>query len=134
MDTNMNIEKRRHDFQKMKKVVQRKFKGCELKFSPGGYSIQLNGKNVVNPEWPDLQHADSVYDAYKNAFTSEFWTRQYHKKPKKVAACIVNMVGDDTNMPDNKPTIDKESKSKLDIDEEVYDERDYSYDKMEEWG
>jgi hypothetical protein len=37
-------------------------------------------------------------------------------------------------MPDNKPTIDKESKSKLDIDEEVYDERDYSYDKMEDWG
>ena len=65
---------------------------------------------------------------------SLFWTRQYHKKPKKVAACIVNMVGDDTNMPDNKPTIDKESKSKLDIDEEVYDERDYSYDKMEDWG
>tara|TARA_R110000787_G_C13420218_1_gene444828 strand:- start:687 stop:1091 length:405 start_codon:yes stop_codon:yes gene_type:complete len=134
MITNMNIEKRRHDFQKMKKVVQRKFKGCELKSSPGGYSIQQDGKNVVNSEWPDLQHADTVYGAYHNAFTSEFWTRQYHKKPKKVAACIVNMVGDDTNMPDNKPTIDKESKSKLDIDEEVYDERDYSYDKMEDWG
>ena len=31
MITNMNIENRRHDLHKMKKVVQRKFKGCELK-------------------------------------------------------------------------------------------------------
>ena len=130
----MNIEKRKSDFQKMKKVVQRKFKGCELKVTPGGYTIQQNGRNVVNPEWPDLQHAETVYDAYKNAFTSEFWTRQYNKKPKKVQACIVNMVGDDTNMPDNKPTIDKESKSKLVLDEEVFDGRDYSCDRMEDWG
>ena len=130
----MNIEKRRSEFQKMKKVVHRKFKGCELKFSPGGYSIQQDGKNVVNSEWPDLQHADSVYGAYHNAFTSEFWTRQYNKKPKKVAACIVNMVGDDTNMPDNKPTIDKERKSKVEVDEEIWEEADYSQDRMEDWG
>jgi hypothetical protein len=130
----MNIEKRQHEFQKMKKVVQRKFKGCELKLMPGGYTIQQNGKNVVNSEWPDLQFADSVYDAYKNAFTSEFWTRQYHKKPKKVAACIVNMVGDDSNMPKNEPTIDKESKSKIKIDEEIWEEADYSQDRMEDWG
>ena len=66
MDTNMNIEKRRHEFQKMKKVVQRKFKGCEVKHTQGGFTIQQDGKNVVNSEWPDLQHADTVYDAYKN--------------------------------------------------------------------
>jgi len=36
----MNIEKRRHEFQKMKKVVHKKFKGCELKLMPGGYTIQ----------------------------------------------------------------------------------------------
>jgi hypothetical protein len=130
----MNIEKRKSDFQKMKKVVQRKFKGCELKATPGGYTIQQNGRNVVNSEWPDLQHADTVYDAYKNAFTSEFWTRQYNKRPKKVQACIVNMVGDDSNMPQNEPKIDKESKSKVVIDEEVWEEADYSCDKMEDWG
>ena len=130
----MNIEKRRHEFQKMKRVVHRKFKGCELKAMPGGYTIQQDGKNVVNPEWPDLQHADSVYDAYKNAFTSEFWTRQYHKKPKKVAACIVNMVGDDSNMPHNEPKIDKEPKGKIKIDEEIWEEVDYSHDRMEDWG
>jgi hypothetical protein len=44
------------------------------------------------------------------------------------------MVGDDTNMPDNKPTIDKESKIKLELDEEVFDGRDYSTDRMEDWG
>ena len=130
----MNIEKRRHEFQKMKKVVHKKFKGCELKLMPGGYTIQQNGKNVVNPEWPDLMLADSVYDAYHNAFTSEFWTRQYNKKPKKVKASIVNMVGDDSNMPKNEPTIDKERKSKIETSEEVFDEVDYSVDRMEDWG
>ena len=118
----------------MKKVVHRKFKGAELKATSNGkFYIQANGSNVVNSEWGDLQHADNVYDAYHNAFTSEFWTRQYNKKPKKVAACIVNMVGDDTNMPDNSPKIDKERKSKIDIEEEVYDDRDYSLDRMEDW-
>jgi len=130
----MNIEKRQHEFQKMKKVVQRKFKGCELKLTPGGYTIQQDGRNVVNSEWPDLQHADSVYEAYKNAFTSEFWTRQYNKKPKKVHACIVNMVGDDTNLPQNEPKIDKESKNKVEKDEEVWEEADYSCDKVQDWG
>tara|TARA_R100001443_G_scaffold110795_1_gene122971 strand:- start:2489 stop:2881 length:393 start_codon:yes stop_codon:yes gene_type:complete len=130
----MNIEKRRHEFQKMKKVVHKKFKGCELKLMPGGYTIQQNGKNVVNPEWPDLMFADSVYNAYHNAFTSEFWTRQYNKKPKKVKASIVNMVGDDSSMPKNEPTIDKERKSKIETNEEVFDEVDYSVDRMEDWG
>mgnify|MGYP003111777860 CR=1 FL=1 len=130
----MNIEKRQADFQKMKKVVQRKFKGAKVVYTGGRYTIQANGKNVVNPEWPDLQFADTVYDAYHNAFTSEFWTRQYNKKPKKVQASIVNMVGDDTNLPHNQPTIDKERKSKIKIDEEVFDEVDYSYDRMEDWG
>ena len=130
----MNIEKRQRDFQKMKKVVHRKFKGAELKCRDGKFSIQANGRNVVNSEWPELQHADSVWDAYHNAFTSEHWTRQLGKKPKKVKASIVNMVGDDSNMPDNKPTIDKERKSKIKIDEEVFDEVDYSLDRMEDWG
>ena len=132
---NMNIEQRQHEYKKMKKVVHRKFKGAELKVTPSGkYYIQANGRNVVNSEWPDLQHATTVYDAYKNAFTSEFWTRQYHKKPKKVAACIVNMVGDDSSMPKNEPTIDRESKAKIKTDEEVFDGRDYSSDRMEDWG
>ena len=131
----MNIEKRRHEFQKMKKVVHRKFKGAELKLTPSGkYYIQANGKNVVNGEWPELQHADSVYDAYKNAFTSEHWTRQLGKKPKKVKASIVNMVGDDTNIPRNEPTIDKERKNKIEKNEEVFEKEDYSYDRMEDWG
>ncbi len=130
----MNIEKRRHEFQKMKKVVHKKFKGCELKLMPGGYTIQQDGKNVVNSEWPDLMFADSVYNAYQNAFTSEFWTRQYNKKPKKVRASIVNMVGDDSNMPKNEPKIDKERKSKVETNEEVFDEIDYSVDRMEDWG
>ncbi len=118
----------------MKKVVSRKFKGAKIVMSGNMFTIQANGKNVVNPEWPDLQFADSVYNAYKNAFMSEFWTRQYNKKPKKVQASIVNMVGDDSSMPDNKPTIDKPSKSKVKKDEEVFDEVDYSFDRMEDWG
>jgi len=101
---------------------------------PGGYTIQQDGKNVVNSEWPDLMFADSVYNAYQNAFTSEFWTRQYNKKPKKVRASIVNMVGDDSNMPKNEPKIDKERKSKVETNEEVFDEIDYSVDRMEDWG
>jgi len=129
----MNIEKRQQEFHKMKKLVQKKFKGAKIVITGGRYTIQANGKNVVNPEWPDLQHADSVYDAYHNAFTSEHWTRQLGKKPKKVKASIVNMVGDTTNLPNNKPTIDKERKSKVGIDEEVFDEIDYSLDRMEDW-
>lgn len=130
----MNIEKRQAEFAKMKKVVNRKFKGAKIVMSGNMFTIQANGKNVVNPEWPDLQFADSVYNAYKNAFMSEFWTRQYNKKPKKVQASIINMVGDDSSMPDNKPTIDKPSKSKIKKDEEVFDEVDYSLDRMEDWG
>ena len=97
----MNIEKRRADFEKMKKAVHKKFKGAKLVNTGGRYTIQANGKNVVNSEWPDLQFADTVYDAYHNAFTSEYWTRQYNKKPKKVKASIVNMVGNDENLPIN---------------------------------
>ena len=130
----MNIEKRQQEFHKMKKLVQKKFKGAKIVITGGRYTIQANGKNVVSSEWPDLQFADSVYDAYKNAFISEFWTRQYNKKPKKVRASIVNMVGDDTNMPDNKPTIDRKSEPKIKIDEEIFDEVDYSVDRMEDWG
>ena len=44
------------------------------------------------------------------------------------------MVGDTTNLPNDKPTIDKERKSKVKIDEEVFDEVDYSLDRMEDWG
>jgi hypothetical protein len=44
------------------------------------------------------------------------------------------MVGDDTNIPRNEPTIDKERKSKIDKNEEVFDVEDYSYDRMEDWG
>jgi hypothetical protein len=129
----MNIEKRRHEFQKMKKAVHRKFKGAELKCRNGKFSIQANGKNVVNPEWPELQHADSVWDAYKNAFTSEHWTRQLDKKPKKVKASIVNMVGNDSNMPKN--TIDLPLKrEKITKSEEVFEAEDYSVDRMEDWG
>jgi len=128
-----NIEKRQAEFQKMKKVVNRKFKGSTLQKTPAGYSIISNGKNVVNPEWPDLQHAPTIYDAYQNAFMSEFWTRQLNKQTKKVVACIRNIVGDDSNMPKNEPTIDKERKSKIDTDEEVFDAVDYSVDKMEDW-
>ena len=131
---NMNIEKRQAEFKKMKKAVHRKFKGAKIVYTGGMYTIQANGKNVVNPEWPELQHADSVYNAYKNAFTSEHWTRQLDKKPKKVKASIVNMVGDDSNMPKNEPTIDKERKSKISIDEEVFDSIDYSIDRIEDWG
>tara|TARA_Y100000361_G_C11138912_1_gene333825 strand:+ start:996 stop:1409 length:414 start_codon:yes stop_codon:yes gene_type:complete len=133
-DYNMNIEKRRHEFQKMKKVVHRKFKGAELKTtSDGRFYIQSKGKNVVNQEWPELQHANSVYDAYKNAFTSEHWTRQLDKKPKKVKASIVNMVGNDSNMPKN--TIDIPLKrEKITKNEEVFEAEDYSIDRMEDWG
>jgi len=128
-----NIEKRQADFQKMKKVVNRKFKGSKLEKTQSGFRITQDGKNVVNSEWPTLQHADSVYDAYKNAFMSEFWTRQLNKKQKKVVASIRNIVGDDSNMPKNEPTIDKERKSKTTTDEEVFDELDYSVDRMEDW-
>ena len=128
-----NIEKRQSDFQKMKKVVHRKFKGATLTKTLGGFCIIKDGKNVVNSEWPDLQHADSVYKAYENAFTSEYWTRQLNKKNKKVVASIRNIVGDDSNMPKNEPTIDKERKSKIATDEEVFDEIDYSVDRMEDW-
>jgi hypothetical protein len=64
---------------------------------------------------------------------SEFWTRQLNKQTKKVVACIRNIVGDDSNMPKNEPTIDKERKGKIETDEEVFDEVDYSVDKMEDW-
>lgn len=128
-----NIEKRKHEFQKMKKAVNRKYKGLILKSTSAGFCILKDGKNVVNAEWPDLQHAESVYDAYKNAFMSEFWTRQLNKQTKKVIACIRNVVGDDTNTPQNEPTIDKERKSKIKSDEEVFDEVDYNVDKMDDW-
>ena len=39
-----------------------------------------------------------------------------------------------TYIPRNEPTIDKERKSKIDKNEEVFEKEDYSYDRMEDWG
>jgi|TARA_B110000908_G_C10171704_1_gene411166 hypothetical protein len=94
-----NIERVKHEFHKMKKAVQRKYKGCELKYSNGNYTIQLKGKNVINSEWPDLQYADSVYKAYKNAFICEHWDRQKLKGDSIIANTITNMVGNTSSLP-----------------------------------
>lgn len=94
-----NKERAKQEFHKMKKAVQRKYKGCELKYSNGSYTIQLNGKNVINSEWPDLQFADSVYNAYKNAFICEHWDRQKLKGDNIISNTITNMVGNTSNLP-----------------------------------
>lgn len=129
----MNIEKRQAEFKKMKSTIHRKFKGAKIVYTNGVYSIQADNRNVVSDEWSDLQFADTVYDAYKNAFVTEFWSRQYNKNPKKVAACIINMVGEDSNMPQNEPKVDNKSKSKVEADEEIWEEVDYSLDRIEDW-
>ena len=115
----MNIEKRQHEFQKMKKVVQRKFKGCELKLMPGGYTIQQNGKNVVNSEWPDLQFADSVYDAYKNAYICEHWDRQKLKGDNILSNTINNVVGNSSDMPRMEAYEYHEASNEIDDDSNI---------------
>ena len=95
----INIERQRHEFHKMKKAVKRKYKGCKLEYSNGSYTIQLKGKNVVSSEWPDLQLAQTVYDAYKNAFICEHWDRQKLKGDSIISNTITNMVGNTSSLP-----------------------------------
>ena len=95
----INIERQRQEFHAMKKAVKRKYKGCELKYSDGSYTIQLKGKNVISSEWPDLQSADSVYNAYKNAFICEHWDRQKLKGDTIISNTITNMVGNSSSLP-----------------------------------
>ena len=78
----VNIERKRLEFNKMKKAVKRKFKGCKIQLDNGKYTLQVNGKNVISNEWSDLQVADTVYDAYKQAYICEHWDRQKLKGEK----------------------------------------------------
>lgn len=95
----INLEKQKHEFNKMKKAVKRKYKDCKLQYANGSYTIQQHGKNVVSSEWPDLQFADTVYDAYKNAYICEHWDRQKLKGDNIISNTITNMVGNTSSLP-----------------------------------
>ena len=95
----VNVERKQQEFNKMKKAVKRKYKGCKLKLDNGKYSLQQNGKNVISSEWNDLQFADSVYDAYKQAFICEHWDRQKLKGEKIINNMITNVVGNTSDLP-----------------------------------
>jgi len=99
MGINNNIEQKRQVFNKMKRSVKRKYKGSELVLVDNSYSIQANGKNVISPEWEDLRTANSVYDAWKNAYICEHWDRQKLKGDKIIKNTISNMVGNTSSLP-----------------------------------
>ena len=95
----MNIEKRQAEFKKMKKAVHRKYKHCKLQIINGMYTIQQGNVNVVSSDWQDLQHASSVYEAYKNAYICEHWDRQKLKGDTIVSSTINNVVGNTSALP-----------------------------------
>jgi hypothetical protein len=94
-----NIEQKRQIFGKMKRSVKRKYKGCELVYTEGHYSIQTNGRNIISPEWKDLMTANNVYTAWKNAYVCEHWDRQKLKGNKIIQNTITNMVGNSSSLP-----------------------------------
>lgn len=96
----MNIEKRNREFRIMKLAVLRIHKDAEIKLSPGGRKyISSKGRNVVSDEWPDLQLADTVYDAWKNVYVTNHWTNQANKRIDIVKNTITNTCGDTSNIP-----------------------------------
>jgi len=98
MDIN-NIEQKRQIFGKMKRSVRKRYKGCELVFADNRYTIQVDGKNVITPEWESLVTANSVYEAWKNAYICEHWDRQKFKGNKIIGNTITNMVGNSSSLP-----------------------------------
>ena len=99
MGINNNIEQKRQIFDNMKRSVERKYKGCGLVFTDNHYSIQVNDRNVISPEWEDLRIAKSIYDAWKNAYICEHWDRQKLKGDKIIGNTIKNMVGNSSSLP-----------------------------------
>tara|TARA_R110001606_G_scaffold115382_3_gene243485 strand:- start:4860 stop:5222 length:363 start_codon:yes stop_codon:yes gene_type:complete len=99
MDINNNIERKRQIFNKMKRSVKRKYKGCALVVADNSYTIQVDGKNIITPEWEDLRTSENVYDAWKNAYICEHWDRQKLKGNKIIANTIKNMVGNSSSLP-----------------------------------
>jgi len=99
MDINQNIERKRQIFNKMKRSVKKKYKGCDLVVADNSYTIQIDGKNIITPEWEDLRTAKNVYDAWKNAYICEHWDRQKLKGDKIIGNTIKNMVGNSSSLP-----------------------------------
>ena len=100
MDINMNIEKRQREFRIMKLAVLRKYKDAEIKLSPSGMKyVSSKGRNVISDEWPDLQLAETVYDAWKNVYITNHWTNQANKRIDIVKNTITNTCGDTSNIP-----------------------------------
>tara|TARA_B110000914_G_scaffold30004_1_gene22729 strand:- start:663 stop:1016 length:354 start_codon:yes stop_codon:yes gene_type:complete len=96
----MNIEKRNREFRIMKLAVLRIYKDAEVKLSPSGMKyISSKGRNVLSSEWPDLQLADTVYDAWKNVYITNHWTNQAEKRIDIVKNTITNTCGDTSNIP-----------------------------------
>jgi len=96
----MNIEKKQREFRKMKSSVLRKYKNAKISLSGSGrHYISSNDRNIVSDEWPDLQLADSVYDAWRNAFITNHWTNQAQKRIDIVKNTITNTCGDTSNIP-----------------------------------
>ena len=93
------IENRQFVFDKMKYAIHTKFKGAKLNERNGRFYITQNGKNIISSEWPDLQVSESIFDAYKNAFTLEHWSRQSIKRIDTVKATISNVCGNTDSLP-----------------------------------
>lgn len=97
---NFNIEQKRYEFKQMKASVERKFKGSKISIASNGqYYVSQNNINIIDSEWEGLRLADTVYNAWKNAYICEHWDNQAMKRINTVKNTIVNICGDTTSLP-----------------------------------
>ena len=131
-------ERNPENFQMVKSIVKRikRLKQAKTCVASNGqfYIGDENGNNLMPSQYEDLRLSNDVWTAWKNIYIVDHWNKQENRNIKGTYRDIANAVGNDKNIPRYEPTIDKESKVKIEKNEEVFEREDYSIDRMEDWG
>ena len=129
----MNREQRYVHFRKLKSQIHKKYKTATTVCRNGKFCVEYEGRNLLQG-YPDLAMADSVYDAWKNTSVVLHWDKidTRNSRTLKNDLSAVTVIDELKRASDKDRTIDKERKVKEE-DEKLFEEEDYSRDRMEDW-
>ena len=129
----MNREQKYVHFRKLKSQIQKKYKTAQTVSRNGKFCVEHEGRNLLQG-YPDLAMADNVYDAWKNTSIVLHWDKidTRNSRTLKNDLSAVTVIDEVKRASDKDRTIDKERKVKEE-DEKLFEEEDYSRDRMEDW-
>jgi len=80
-------------FEKTKKRLVKKFPGAEACAGINGkFYIGQKGKNIIGEEYPDLATSNTVWEAWRNLDTVEYWNRINTRNRRKLRKSLDHIV------------------------------------------